>query len=70
MSDIRSRVFTFDEKTERACVDRMRDLDEMVAQMKELYPENTWSRGEFLLLFFLDDMGVRLIQIAERGGEL
>ena len=68
-ADVAGRIFTFSERAERSVVDRMRDLDEIVAQTKLLYPEHTWSRADFLMLFFLDDMGDAMRILADRESQ-
>lgn len=70
MIDVADRVYRFSERTERSIVDRMRDLDEISSEMKRLYPENNWSRSEFLLLFFLDDIGDSMLKLVEQAEEL
>ena len=65
MIDPAGRVFRFSEATERSVVDRMRDLDEIIASTRLLYPLHTWTRADFLLLFFLDDAGDSLQKLIE-----
>lgn len=66
-TSVAGRIFGFSERTEVSLVERMRDLDEMIAQMRLLYPENTWKRADFLLMFFLDDIGDAVLRIDARG---
>ena len=62
-ADVAGRIFTVTERSERQFVDTMRDLDEIIANVRRLYPGNTWSRLEILLMFFLDDACDRLKDI-------
>ncbi len=61
------RVFRFSERTETNLAGAMKDIDEMGVAVKRLYPGNTWTRSEMLLLFFLDDCSDSLRVLVNRG---
>lgn len=67
--EVAGRVFTFRERAETEIVARMRDLDEIFVSATALYPGHTWTRQEFLLLFFLDDIGDSLVKLVDQGSD-
>ncbi len=63
------RTFKFSERVEEQLVDAMRDVDDMLRAARVLYPGNTWTRTEFIQLFFLDSATDQLQVLVDRGAD-
>jgi hypothetical protein len=66
-SDPAGRVFKFSERSEQLLVGAMRDIDEMMAAARRMYPGNTWTRLEIIELFFLDSATDQLQTLIDRS---
>lgn len=60
MIQLSERILKLDEEDEVYYLNLMKDIDEMLENYTRLYPNNSWTRTEFLHLYFSNSMDNRL----------